>query len=123
MFRKIMVSDEVRRNVVFHRMVDIGRCSKCAYMTWKCQSVPPYLRHIWQNAFAKHHMLQIQQKKEYAKDRALAARDFPATELYIAMDGGSGYEFKLPHLSSADAEGPSKVRDAGQCLWHFPKKA
>jgi hypothetical protein len=28
------------QKVVFHRMVDIGRCPRCEYMEWKCASVP-----------------------------------------------------------------------------------
>ena len=43
--------------VVFHRMVDIGRCPRCEYMEWKCASVPQELRSVWQDALAKHHQL------------------------------------------------------------------
>lgn len=47
----------------------------------------------------------------YTADRSRAALDFPKTELYLAFDGGSGYDFWLPHLSSHDIEGPNKVID------------
>ena len=47
--------------------------------------------------------------------RAQAAQDFPDTELYLAFDGGSGYEFWLPHLAAADVEGPNKAADNVHC--------
>jgi hypothetical protein len=47
----------------------------------------------------------------YSRDRALAARDFPASEIYLAFDGGSGYDFWLPHVSPNDSEVPSKALD------------
>lgn len=97
--------------VVFHRVVDIGRCAKCEYFKWKMSSVPVSLRSMWQDAFAKHHLLQIQQKRCYAADRARAAQDFPCTELYLGMDCGSGHEFVMPRLSPADREGPNKAID------------
>ena len=110
LFRSVIVSPEFK-SIVFHRVVDIGRCPKCEYFKWKMASVAVSLRGVWQDAFAKHHLLQIQQKRCYAADRARAAQDFPRTELYLGMDCGSGNEFVLPHLSAADREGPNKAID------------
>ena len=92
----------------FHRLVDIGRCSKCQYFQYKCASVPIALRSVWQDALSKHHLLQIKQKQIYAAGRARAAADFPNVELYLAMDCGSGREFVYPHLSGADREARTK---------------
>ena len=72
--------------VVFHRMVDIGRCPRCEYMEWKCASVPIELRSVWQDALAKHHQLQIAQKRCYAAARAKAATQFPNVQLYMVFD-------------------------------------
>lgn len=47
----------------------------------------------------------------YAADRAKAAADFPNSELYLAFDGGSGFEFWLPHISPNDSELPNKAVD------------
>lgn len=109
-FRRVLRMPEFKK-VVFHRMVDIGRCPKCQYFEWKCASVDAGFRGIWQEALAKHHMLQIQQKRKYVEDRTAAAASFPLSELYLAMDCGSGQHFVLPHLSPADCEGPSKEVD------------
>ena len=110
LFRKVIVSPEFKC-IVFHRVVDIGRCPKCEYFKWKMASVAVSLRGVWQDAFAKHHLLQIQQKRCYVADLARAAQDFPRTELYLAMDCGSGHEFVMPHLSARDREGPNKAID------------
>jgi hypothetical protein len=83
-FRRVIV-ESTFQSVVFHRMVDIGRCAKCEYYKWKCASVPVELRAIWQDALSKHHLLQIQQKQRYSADRARAASDFPQSELYLAI--------------------------------------
>ena len=64
-------------------MVDVGRCPRCEYMEWKCASVPQELRSVWQDALAKHHQLQISQKRRYAADRARAAAQFPDVQLYM----------------------------------------
>ena len=109
-FRRAMVNMDFK-DVVFHRMVDIGRCPRCQYMEWKCASVPLELRKVWQDALAKHHQLHMQQTKCYAADRAMAATQYPDVQLYIGMDCGSGHEFVLPHISSADREGPNKLLD------------
>ena len=109
-FRKCILLADFK-TVIFHRVVDIGRCAKCEYFKWKLRSCPPLLRPVWQDAFAKHHLLQIQQKRCYMADRARAAQDFPRSELYLAMDCGSGNEFVFPHLSRADREGPNKAID------------
>ena len=71
--------------VVFHRMVDIGRCPRCEYMEWKCASVLVALRTVWQEALANHHKLQIAQKRCYATDRARAAAHFPNVQLYMVL--------------------------------------
>ena len=62
----------------------------------------------WQSLFAEHQFLQRAQKREYANDRVRAAAN-PRQEAYLAMDGGSGFDFVLPHLSAASAELPSKA--------------
>ena len=80
--------------VVFHRMVDIGRCPRCEYMEWKCASVPTELRSVWQEALANHHKLQIAQKRCYAADRAKASTQFPDVQLYMVFQ----YK-KLPMMS------------------------
>ena len=64
---------------------------------------------------AAHQTLQLKQKRIYAVDRAKAAQDFPHTELYMGFDGGSGFEFWLPHLSANDMEGPNKAADNVHC--------
>ena len=84
-FKKTMQLPEIRKNVVFHRIVDIGRCPKCAYFQWKCSSVPVALRGIWQDALAKHHLNQLAQKRCYMADRARAAASFPHVELYMVF--------------------------------------
>ena len=72
-------------------------------------SVPPEQRSYWQRLAAAHQCLQLAQKRVYAADRAVAASDFPASEVYMAMDGGSGAEFVLPHMAAHDTELPSKA--------------
>ena len=52
-FRRAILLPEFK-DVVFHRMVDIGRCPRCQYIYWKCASVPLELRAVWQEAIAKH---------------------------------------------------------------------
>ncbi|CAK0866806.1 unnamed protein product, partial [Prorocentrum cordatum] len=100
----------------FHRMVSLGRCTKCAFFRWKCMSVSSEdERRAWQKVAAAHHLLQLDQKRIYWADRAVAASDYPKSELYLAFDGGSGYEFWLPHLSGAAAEVPVKAADNVHC--------
>ena len=98
-------------NVRFHRVVDIGRCSKCAFYNWKLLVVGAENREIWERLAAKHQWLQLSQKKQYAVDRAEAANTFPSRdgELYIGIDGGSGFEVHLPHFSAFALEGPNKA--------------
>lgn len=96
----------------FHRVVEIGRCPKCCFLRWKCLSASsPAEREAWQRLAAAHQSITLAQKKTYAVDRARAASDYPASELYMAFDGGSGYNFWLPHLAAKDVEGPSKMMD------------
>ena len=83
-FRRAIRSPEFK-NVVVHRMVDIGRCAKCEYFKWKCSSSPVDLKGVWQEALSQHHLLQIQQKRCYSDDRARAAATFPRSELYLAL--------------------------------------
>jgi hypothetical protein len=45
------------------------------------------------------------------RDRSRAAEDFPKTELYMAFDGGSGFDFWLPHVAPHAVEGPNKAVD------------
>ena len=85
LFKAMMCLPEFRKKVVFHRIVDIGRCPKCMYFEWKCSSVPLALRSIWQEALAKHHLIQIEQKRCYMADRAKAAAAFPHVELYMVI--------------------------------------
>jgi hypothetical protein len=77
----------------------------------KMASVPRELKHVWQKAFSMHHLLTIQQKRCYQKDRAIAAANYPLTELYIGIDCGSGHEFVLPHPSAHDRDGPNHALD------------
>ena len=96
----------------FHRVVEIGRCPKCCFLRWKCLSATsPEEREAWQRLAAAHQSITLAQKKTYAVDRARAASDYPASELYIAFDGGSGFNFWLPHLAAKDMEGPNKNMD------------
>ena len=83
-FRRVINLPEFSK-VIFHRMVDIGRCPKCQYFEWKCSTVPLALRGPWQDALAQHHMIQIAQKQCYNADRARAASQFPAIELYMVI--------------------------------------
>ena len=39
---------------------------------------------VWQHALSQHLLLQIQQKKVYAAERARVAAAFPRAELYLA---------------------------------------
>ena len=86
-FKKVMLLPEIRNKVVFHRIVDIGRCPKCEYFEWKCSSVPLALRGIWQEALAKHRLIEVEQKRCYMADRAKAAAAFPHVELYMVFIG------------------------------------
>ena len=100
----------------FHRVVRIGRCPKCCLLRWHCLSATsPAQPEAWQRVASAHQTLQLEQKKVYAVDRAKAAQDFPQTELYMGFDGGSGFEFWLPHLSANDMEGPNKAADNVHC--------
>ena len=101
-WKKVMREKEMTERVVFHRMVDIGRCSLCTYIQWKCSTVPPCLRPVWQNAMAKHQWIQMSQKRCYAKDRAVAATDYPLTEIYLA--------FLTEKLISQSENLPGRVR-------------
>ena len=87
-FRRCILLPEFE-DLVFHRMVDIGRCPRCQYMEWKCASVPLELRPAWQDALAKHHHLHIAQKRCYATDRAKASIEFPAIQLYMVHQSKS----------------------------------
>ena len=110
-FKAVLRTNPDFAQLKFHRVVEIGRCRKCAFLRWKCLSaITPEERALWQKVAARHQMLQLEQKKEYWADRAKAAEDYPHTELYTAFDGGSGNEFWLPHLSAAAAEGPNKAQ-------------
>ncbi|CAE8653696.1 unnamed protein product [Polarella glacialis] len=93
----------------FHRVVDMGRCPLCSMLQYKCLTADPGTRPHWQSLAAQHQMLQRAQKTAYATGRQQAAVDFPSRELYMGMDGGSGFDFVLPHLAPADMEGPSKA--------------
>ena len=75
-------------------------------------SSPPEQREQWQRLAAAHQYLQLAQKRVYAADRAVASSDYPRSELYMAMDCGSGSEFVLPHLAAHDIELPSKQSPA-----------
>jgi hypothetical protein len=126
MFRKVLARPEFA-NVKFHRVVPMARCPKCCLLSWKCQSAPPDQRPKWQALAAAHHWLQLSQKRQYAADRAVAAASWPpvpnprsigapeptlspeSMELYMALDGGSGSEFVLPHMSPKAPELPSKA--------------
>jgi hypothetical protein len=96
-------------NVKFHRVVRMGRCPKCCLFRWKCLSAPAGERERWQAVAAAHQWLQLAQKRQYAADRGAAAADYPQQEAYFALDGGSGYEFVLPHQAAESPEFPSKA--------------
>ena len=78
-------------------------------------TAPESTRAHWQSLFAEHQFLQRAQKREYANDRVRAAAN-PRQEAYLAMDGGSGFDFVLPHLSAASAELPSKALAASHTV-------
>ena len=80
--------------------------STCRYMCLSCDETA---KARWQSLFAEHQFLQRAQKREYATARVHVAMNYPSREAYLAMDGGSGFDFVLPHLSAADSEGPSKA--------------
>jgi hypothetical protein len=104
-FYRVLKTCPALKKVRFHRVVAIGRCAKCCFLRWKCLSaIAPAERAAWQDVAAKHQALQLAQKEVYATDRARAAKDYPNTEIYMAFDGGSGYEFWLPHFSAKSAE-------------------
>lgn len=107
-FLKVLRRPEFQK-VKFHRVVNMARCPKCCYLRWRCMSSPPEQREQWQRLAAAHQYLQLAQKRTYAADRAVASSDYPRSELYMAMDCGSGSEFVLPHLASHDIELPSKA--------------
>ena len=117
-FRKVLRRPEFAK-VKFHRVVPMGRCPKCCLLRWRCMSAPPAERPKWQALAAAHHWLQLAQKRQYAADRAVAAASWPpppgstaspeSMELYMALDGGSGAEFVLPHMAAHDVELPSKA--------------
>ena len=108
LFLKVLARPEFAK-VTFHRVVPMARCPKCCLFRFKCMSVPRELRPRWQALAAAHQWLQIAQKRTYAADRAVAASDYPRSEIYMALDGGSGYEFVLPHQSPQSPELPSKA--------------
>ena len=108
-FRMLMRSSGLQ-HIKFHRVVEMGRCPTCSWLTWKCMSCGPEARQFWSDKAARHRFLQLQQKAYYAKLRAEAAVGFPHVEvLYVAMDCSSGHEFRLPHVSAHDTELPSKA--------------
>ena len=108
LFLKVLTRPEFGK-IRFHRVVPVARCAKCCLFRFKCLSVPAELRPRWQAIAAAHQWLQLAQKRTYSADRAVAASDFPRTEIYMALDGGSGYEFVLPHQSPESSELPSKA--------------
>ena len=107
-FKKVLSRTEFQL-VKFHRHVTLERCPKCCLFRYKLLSCQEEEREHWRRLLAAHHFLQISQKRRYAEDRAWAAADFAKRELYMALDGGSGFDFVLPHLSPKDAELPSKA--------------
>jgi len=109
-FKKVLSMPDFKC-VQFHRIVDIGRCPKCKYLEFKVRSVGREFKRIWQKAFSMHHLQTMQCKRVYTRDRAIAAADYPHTELMIGIDCGSGQEFVLPHPSAADKDGPNHALD------------
>ena len=98
--------------VKFHRCVKIGRCPSCCLFRYKvaaARTEPE--RDAWRRVMNAHQLLQLEQKREYVKARSKAAYDYPESELYMGFDGGSGYEFWLPHLSPSAAETVNKAAD------------
>ena len=108
-FKKVIRRPEFSA-VKFHRIVEMGRCPNCQWYAWRCMSCAPEHREGWTERATRHHLLQLQQKRIYSRDRSHAARGYPhGDELYIAMDCSSGHEFCLPHLAGADFETNSKA--------------
>lgn len=107
-FLKVLRRPEFGK-VRFHRVVSMARCPRCCFLRWRCMSSPPESRGLWQRLAAAHQCLQLAQKRAYAADRAVASSDYPRSEIYMAMDGGSGSEFVLPHMAAHDVELPSKA--------------
>ena len=101
-FRRCVAMPDFAK-VVFHRMVDIGRCPRCEYMEWKCASVPFELRPVWQDALAKHHQLGIAQKRCYATARAKAAAEFPNIQLYMVPDVHDDHDDHDDHIHDVHA--------------------
>ena len=97
-FRRAILLPEFK-DVVFHRMVDIGRCPRCQYIEWKFASVPLEMRTMWQEALGTHHQIQIAQKQCYAADRAKAASGFPKSTCrlrWIAAVGMNSFSHIYP---------------------------
>ena len=97
-------------NVRFHRLVEMGRCPTFQLYNWRCMTCAAEHREGWVEEATRHQLLQLEQKRVYAQDRAAAALGYPYSgELYLAMDCSSGHEFVLPHMAAADIETQSKA--------------
>jgi hypothetical protein len=114
-FRAVLRRPEFK-HIKFHRYVNMERCPKCCLYRYKLLSCRQEERAHWERLSSDHHFLEVAQKRRYAVDRAVAASDFPRSELYMALDGGSGFDFVLPHQSANDIELPSKALKAVHSL-------
>ena len=111
-FKKVLGHPDFKNTLRFHRCVKIGRCPKCSLYRYKLATAPTDAERVrWRALMTHHQLLQLGQKRAYVVSRAISATDFPDTDLYLGFDGGSGYEFWLPHLAPAAAEGVSKAAD------------
>ena len=108
-FRQVLATADFRK-VRFHRVVDIGRCSKCCFFNWKALVAGTEHKAVWEKLAAQHQWLQLSQKHAYSRDRVRAANTFPSRdgELYFGIDGGSGFDCHLPHFSGYALEVPTK---------------
>jgi hypothetical protein len=63
-FRRVLRDPDFAR-YKFHRVVDIGRCSKCCFLRYKCMSSTTGTteRAEWQRLAAAHQTLQLRQKQ------------------------------------------------------------
>ncbi len=62
---RLVLKDPSFAQLRFHRVVDIGRCSKCCFLRYKCTSAASGTteRQEWQRLAAAHQNLQLAQKK------------------------------------------------------------
>lgn len=100
MFRRIVAGSDLKRQLVFQRVVYLSRCAQCEFLRKAIASDPTNLK--FKEDFGSHHWVQIQEKRTYWRDAAIAANGDPHLEMYLVHDGGAGREFHFPHISPYD---------------------